>query len=814
MKHQYQFSLLLFLSIFFCTTVIYAQKQIVLEHYVKPSAATKVSHDLKQFQFNQFTSKSTNTHKSIRQATAEDFVMKGIIQEFDGYVVIDAFAEPNKVKKLTRELKKLGMKDVLTFKSRISGMLPVGKVSKLEGLSALRYARPSYKPMNNAGIVTSLGDKALKSDQVRKNTGFAGRGIKVGVISDSYNNLGGATKGVSTDDLPENVQIIKDLPEGGSDEGRGMAEIIHDVASGADMAFHTAFLGELDFAKGIERLAAAGCDVIVDDVIYFAEPMFQDGVIAQAVDKVYRGGTTYLSSAGNQSRASYESKFNNLGFQIADAEGNILGYPHNFSGGDIYQDFVLPPGATLTLSFQWSDPFYSLTGKKGADTDMDVYIVLPEIDLVLPYNDDNLGGDPVEVFGIQNPFEEDLKAQLLIVKKAGPDPDLLKYVNFGNGYQLKEYDTKSSTIFGHANTNGAIAVGATAWFNTPMFNENLSKPRINGFSSVGGTLHLFDNQGNRLQKPFARQKPEVVGPDGGNTTFFGDDLSFDIPGTGEPDGFPNFFGTSASAPHVAGVAAIMLEATYKSISPRDIENALIGSTDDMDNPYTPGFDKGFDYATGYGFVRADLALENALEALPELEAIVPIFDGVFFDNKTGKYEAYFGYDNKNEQRFKIPVGPNNRFKGKSVNRGQVTTFFPGRQFASFSVTLGDDETVIWSLKGPDLRRRNLSAKANAASPTAARMNTSLKATTGLESNLNTVDVYPNYSDGRFNLNVGATEGSSVWVGIYDNVGRKVYQAQGQSGMSKTPDLSRYGKGIYTIIVNVDNMLTTRKVIVR
>jgi hypothetical protein len=63
-----------------------------------------------------------------------------------------------------------------------------------------------------------------------------------------------------------------------------MAEIVHDVAPGAKIAFHTANLGQAGFASGIGKLADAGWNIIVDDVIYFAEPMFQDGIIAQAVD--------------------------------------------------------------------------------------------------------------------------------------------------------------------------------------------------------------------------------------------------------------------------------------------------------------------------------------------------------------------------------------------------------------------------------------------------------------------------------------------------------------------------------------------------
>ncbi|MGH9891871.1 MAG: hypothetical protein ACREA0_07800, partial [bacterium] len=52
--------------------------------------------------------------------------------------------------------------------------------------------------------------------------------------------------------------------------------------------------------------------------IYFAEPMFQDGIIAQAVDQVKARGVSYFSAAGNDGRKSYESSFrpSGLAFDI------------------------------------------------------------------------------------------------------------------------------------------------------------------------------------------------------------------------------------------------------------------------------------------------------------------------------------------------------------------------------------------------------------------------------------------------------------------------------------------------------------------
>ena len=88
-----------------------------------------------------------------------------------------------------------------------------------------------------------------------------------------------------------------------------MVQLVHDVAPGAAQKFHTAFNSLVDFADGILELQEAGADVIVDDVIYFAENMFSDGIIAQAADQAVARGAAYFSSAGNQARLSYESEY-------------------------------------------------------------------------------------------------------------------------------------------------------------------------------------------------------------------------------------------------------------------------------------------------------------------------------------------------------------------------------------------------------------------------------------------------------------------------------------------------------------------------
>lgn len=356
-----------------------------------PEPAPKVVPDLLRVQ---------QTNGAPAPSSVRELVLDNRVMVKDGMVAIEAVVTADQNSdELLRQLQTLGLRNGVAYRQMVSGYLPIDKIDDLENVTALRFARPVYEPMHNVGRVTSQGDRAMRSDMARQINNVTGAGSKVGILSDTYNALGGAAAGVVSGDLPPDVQVLDDLPSG-SDEGRAMAEIVHDVAPGAAIAFNTAFRGQPAFAQGIRNLAAAGCNIIVDDIFYYAEPYFQDGAIAQAVDDVTANGSvTYFSSAGNHARSSYQRTFNSAGLQ------NLPGYgpgtPHNFGGGDIYQRFTLPANSTVRIGFQWDDPFASVSGGSGARTNMDMLVYFNGV-YQFGSVTNNIGGDPFEFLGITN----------------------------------------------------------------------------------------------------------------------------------------------------------------------------------------------------------------------------------------------------------------------------------------------------------------------------------------------------------------------------------------------------------------------------
>ncbi len=515
----------------------------------------------------------------------------------DGMIVIDAIAAHD-ANELLADLTAMGMEDATVFGRVVSGFFPVSRIAELENMASLNSAQVSLAA-SSRGIVTSQGDRAQGSDRARREEGVRGRGVTVGVLSNSYDCLGGAASDIASRDLPKarRINIVEEdpmcpvFPGPATDEGRAMMQIVHDVAPRAKLAFNTANGGIANFAQGIIDLQEiAGSEVIVDDIIYFAEPMFADGIIAQAADQVVANGSAYFSSAGNNGTASYESAFRDGG-----AVGVFGGIAHDFDPGpdvDTRQSFILEPGTNFIV-LQWDQPYASTSPTSPGSAS--------DVDFILYFNGfpffggssfaGNVGGNPTEIIVVGSGGF--IEVELGIEVFSGPLPNFVKYVQFSGAQN--EFIVDGSTAYGHANAEGAFAAGAAAYFNTAAFNEFCQPACLNGFSARGGVPIFFDTEGNRLPEVSVRQKPELVGPDGVNTTFFGGDA--------EGDGFPNFFGTSASAPHVAAVAALMIE-EEDDITPEGIYAVLEATAQDMNEP-------GFDFDTGFGFIDAEAAVDNA-----------------------------------------------------------------------------------------------------------------------------------------------------------------------------------------------------------
>jgi subtilisin-like proprotein convertase family protein len=464
-----------------------------------------------------------------------------------------------------------------------------------------------------SGSVTSQGDVTHKADIARTLFGTNGSGVKIGVISDSYNSSGAAAIDVINGNLPgpgnpngftTPVTVLSDVS--GSDEGRAMLQIVHDLAPGARLYFATAFISEASFAQQILDLRAAGCDIIVDDVSYYDEGVFQDGIVAQAVNSVTTSGALYFSSAANSGNKNdgtsgvWEGDFTDGGSLALFPGGTI----HDFNAGTLFNTITADGGPVV---LKWSDPLGS------SANDYDLFITDSTGTSILTASTDIQDGN-------DNPFEGvfanvSTGMRVYILKKTDALPRAL-HLNT-NGAQLN-FNT-SGVMYGHNAAASAYSVAATpaaAPINIPgsptgpypgVFN---STNKVEVFSSDGPRRIFFNPNGTEITPGnvlfvtnggVLLQKPDITAADGVITT---------LP---SGSGLNPFFGTSAAAPH-AGAIAALIKSKLPLLTPAQIKTAIISSAIDIEDP-------GADRDAGAGIIMAYEALTAAGATLCNLPTI-------------------------------------------------------------------------------------------------------------------------------------------------------------------------------------------------
>jgi hypothetical protein len=462
---------------------------------------------------------------------------------------------------------------------------PAPGLRKLAALPGVRTVRlPDYASLQT-GSVESEGDAVLKASDLRSYLpSIDGTGVIVGVISDG---VAGLANSQASGDLPSVDTTTCNTASGDAGahgaEGTAMLEIVHDIAPGAQLMF-----GNFGFGTGLDFNAAVNClavhaDIVVDDVgFYGAGPYDGNSYVSANTAAALNGPGRirgYYTAVGNQAVRHYQGSYVSSGFTIATRGATWKTQRFEASTGPFltsdagvvpapasFDRFRLVPGASATITLVWNDNW------GASQNDYDLFFGTGAGIFACSLNNQNGTQDPVESCTVTNGGSTTQDVDIYIANYLGTAAprifDLFLLCTscpmLSNGTYL-DFDTPGSSVGNQADAGGSpasvMAIGAVRYS---------SPDDIERFSGQGPTEN-------------ARIKPDLVGPDGICVTGNG---GFSPSGFECQNGGRRFFGTSAAAPHIAGVAALLLQCT-PSLSRLTLRDRLITNSADLGD-FGPG----------------------------------------------------------------------------------------------------------------------------------------------------------------------------------------------------------------------------------
>jgi hypothetical protein len=529
---------------------------------------------------------------------------------------------------------------IVAYVSNLDDLITLAKIPEV------MMIRPQYLPRTMAGTVDSHASTALRADAVRNLYGLDGFGQRVGILSDSIAQTssvrdsdtepgqgfsGSMHSSIQQDsgDLPGDINIVRDDYAAGEDEGAAMGELVSDMAPGAALAFHTSHGGEGVMAEGIRRLYFSNATLMVDDTRYPNEPAYQDGVIALEANNAISAGVPLISAAGNDGDLGFVQRYKDVNATVQEKtippDGDDL---HDWGGGNAFLPITIPAGENLQLMLQWNQPFQSLAPfGGGSQIDLDLYLCEdPTIeslqqtpykgadaqgDTDAPQGDafelqyltyENTSGSPKTVYLAVDNF----RGRNILIPQGDDVPIEFRVIFWQHGDGITS-PISGPSLFGHPSKGSIISVGAVPWWLIPHCDSGSpdlpSAPE--SFTSKGGFIsQMFSTDGGfHFTGAFA---PTLASADGTNTTFIGENDLTVPPQDGEPDGNPNYFGTSAAAANFAGAMALVKQAnSFRNVA--QVRYTMISNACDVDqSPAAPGRDD----RTGAGVTDTKAAVDS------------------------------------------------------------------------------------------------------------------------------------------------------------------------------------------------------------
>ena len=264
----------------------------------------------------------------------------------------------------------------------------------------------------------------------------------------------------------------------------------------------------------------------------------------------------------------------------------------------------VPPGGTIFVAVHWANPVGAVT------TDLDTeFTDCSGVVVTSDYTNNVFNGRPSAALQTRNqaaPGTSPAPICLRIRRRSPSGTPLVKslvYTSFrGTLGPAYTGSTAGAIDPAAASARGALTIAAI-----PESSSGLTEPATGPlnpqpFSSRGPVTRLYDTSSRPLAAPEVRAKPDLAGVDGVSTT---------VPG------LEAFFGTSAAAPGVAGVAALVLSA--KPSLTVDALRAILTDPANTLDCALPGFP---DRECGSGFVLADRAVDAIDDSPPSVTPVI------------------------------------------------------------------------------------------------------------------------------------------------------------------------------------------------
>jgi len=472
-----------------------------------------------------------------------------------------------------------------TNKDLVQINIPLDDLTTLYKIPDITKVQPTSKAIQS--VLTSQGYDNIQA-QIPHGLGVQADGIKIAVLDLAFD--------VTNDEIKNNVKDSKTfrhdfdglkIPLDGfgheSIHGTAVSEIVIDVAPKAELFLYT-FAAEVEFLDAMDYAMEQDVDLITMSAGWVNYPTDGTSEMTKKVEQAISQGIPFVVSAGNYAETHWEGKY-------VDFDDN--GW-HEFAPSDegisvVASEERVAQQIPFVLYLMWDSP-------SGSVYDFDLSMTDEEGDVIAYSANLQESKNAINFEYVYFTPEEPGTYSLGILYGGTESPDVTLEL-FSPSDKL-EYPVSAGSVSVPTDAKGVISVGALNYYDS----------RLEPFSSQGPTNHCV-------------QAPSVMGPDAVAT------LAYDK----KP-----FYGTSAAAPHVAGIVALMLDKTPQ-LTPLQILSELVQNSNTEFSSY-----ENLNNVFGFGAADSEFIAE-----LDEIVTPIELDDGCML-SKSQTSERYGDSDQQSK----------------------------------------------------------------------------------------------------------------------------------------------------------------------